>query len=419
MRPAPEVVPVTGWLGCPGGRPHWGERGAAGLLPVTAAAGQPCVLLCLRSALTDAAWTWGTAGGAIEAGETPWDAAVREAAEEIGLPAFRRAAGHTARCPHCPWEYTTFPVRVGTPAPVAADCAEVIRTAWIQAGNLTRLRLHPGLARAWDEGLAALAAGTALEPGPGAWDADVWALDRGWFHGGVAGLDAGDLILPPAETGASGSSYDPPGYAWVTTDVTEARMFARKCAGDVYQVIPRGLVTASPPEMTGLAATPPWARDICLAHIGLTGTCICRSALVVRAVARGLRPDTVQVLTGDGLSAPDEVRRHYGWRPAATPVTTDPVPVTTSEAVPVTTSDPVPVTTTDPVPVTTSEAVPVTTSEAVPVTTSEAAAWSTLMRDLAAYLAEHLQANGGRYVLSLGDLCTDFLRSRRRGGTTS
>jgi 8-oxo-dGTP pyrophosphatase MutT (NUDIX family) len=64
------------------------------LLPVAVADGCPLVLLCLRSGFTDAAFTWGTAGGAIEPGEDAWAAAVREAAEEITLPAYERAGQH-------------------------------------------------------------------------------------------------------------------------------------------------------------------------------------------------------------------------------------------------------------------------------------------------------------------------------------
>lgn len=145
---------MTGWIPCPGGGPHWGERGAAGLLPVASAGGRLLVLLCLRAACTDAGGTWGTPGGAIEPGETPWAAAVREAAEEICLPAFGRLGdGHAARCPRCPWTYTTFAVRVAVPAPVAVR-SEVTLTRWFAAEQVPALRLHPGLALEWPRLLA-------------------------------------------------------------------------------------------------------------------------------------------------------------------------------------------------------------------------------------------------------------------------
>jgi len=144
---------MTGWIACPGGRPHWGERGAAGLLPVASAGGQLVVLLCLRSAGTDAGGCWGTPGGAIEPGEDPWTAAVRETAEEIALGGYRRAGRHAGRCPRCPWSYITFPVTVRDPAPVAVR-SEITQAGWFAASAVPSLRLHPGLAREWHRGLA-------------------------------------------------------------------------------------------------------------------------------------------------------------------------------------------------------------------------------------------------------------------------
>jgi 8-oxo-dGTP pyrophosphatase MutT (NUDIX family) len=137
----------------PDGR-HWGIRGAAGLLPFTFAPGGVRVLLALRSPGTHQGGTWGTVGGAIEAGETPWDAAVREAAEEAdGLPlAGAEAAGsHRCEC-RCGWTYTTFPVRLpDDPAVIIRAGWENHELRWVPAEDVDGYELHPGLAQSWPE----------------------------------------------------------------------------------------------------------------------------------------------------------------------------------------------------------------------------------------------------------------------------
>ena len=45
--------------------------------------GRCWVLLSHRSPHVQAGGTWSTFGGAIDGGETPWDAAVRETSEEM------------------------------------------------------------------------------------------------------------------------------------------------------------------------------------------------------------------------------------------------------------------------------------------------------------------------------------------------
>ena len=111
---------MSGWLTCAVHGRHWGVRGAAGLLPFTVTTSGPAVLLALRSRGTHQGGTWGTIGGAIEPGETPWEAAVREANEEaagLELAEAEAAESHRYGCVSG-WAYTTFPVRVPADAPV-------------------------------------------------------------------------------------------------------------------------------------------------------------------------------------------------------------------------------------------------------------------------------------------------------------
>lgn len=145
---------MSGWFWCVAHGQHWGTRGAAGLLPFTAAPDDVQVLLALRSRGTHEGGTWGTVGGAIEAGETPWDAAVREVGEEAdGLPlADAEAAGsHRYDC-RCGWTYTTFLVRLPSDAVVAVRPGwENRELRWVPVGDVDGYRLHPGLARSWPE----------------------------------------------------------------------------------------------------------------------------------------------------------------------------------------------------------------------------------------------------------------------------
>jgi ADP-ribose pyrophosphatase YjhB (NUDIX family)/protein-tyrosine phosphatase len=91
--------------------------------------------------------TWGIPGGALRAGEAPWQAAVREAREEIGQlpPALTIAAEHVHTDPQG-WTFTTFVVDA---APSVRLNAEHTDSRWVTTAESTRLRLHPDLAESW------------------------------------------------------------------------------------------------------------------------------------------------------------------------------------------------------------------------------------------------------------------------------
>ncbi len=148
---------------CPAGR-HWGPRGAAGILPWTVTSdGRTWVLLSHRSPHVQAGGTWSTFGGAIDDGETPWHAAIRETCEEIEGIDVRCgivAAELEVACEQgCGWSYTTFAVRVrDTRAdylPVARvapgrSAWETAGLAWVPADRVAaHSGLHPGLRAAW------------------------------------------------------------------------------------------------------------------------------------------------------------------------------------------------------------------------------------------------------------------------------
>ena len=145
---------MSGWLTCAVHGRHWGVRGAAGLLPFTVTTSGPAVLLALRSKGTHQGGTWGTIGGAIEPGETPWEAAVREANEEaagLELAEAEAAESHRYGCVSG-WAYTTFPVRVpaDTPVTIRSDW-ETSDLRWVPVDEVDRYPLLPAFAQSWPD----------------------------------------------------------------------------------------------------------------------------------------------------------------------------------------------------------------------------------------------------------------------------
>jgi 8-oxo-dGTP diphosphatase len=145
-------------------RSHWGPRAAAGILPFAVTAdGRAWVLLSHRSPPVQAGDSWSCFGGAVDQGETPWQAAVGETGEEIrGIS--EDPAGilgeHIWQCPErCGWSYRTYVVRVrphpGGRLPHAwvaagAHAWETSELARMPAGQVTAGRqLHPAFADAW------------------------------------------------------------------------------------------------------------------------------------------------------------------------------------------------------------------------------------------------------------------------------
>ena len=150
---------------------HWGPDGAAGCLAwVTGQDGERYVLLAKRSRHVQQGNTWAFPGGAIDAGETPLSAAIREVSEEVsGVTLDSLTDRLEAPCPHgCGWSYTTIVVRaygaeetwdghgrlanVPRVAVAAGHSAwETDVAAWIPLGYVDELPLHPAFAAAWPE----------------------------------------------------------------------------------------------------------------------------------------------------------------------------------------------------------------------------------------------------------------------------
>lgn len=137
---------MTYFVRCTAGHIHYGPHGAAGLLLVHAGR----VLLQRRSQHVHHPGTWSIPGGALESGETPEAAALREAREEAGaLPPMLRIVDDLAH--NCGgWRYTTV-VAASEAAWQPSGGWETAAWSWQPLADVERLPLHPGFAASWPQ----------------------------------------------------------------------------------------------------------------------------------------------------------------------------------------------------------------------------------------------------------------------------
>ena len=145
-RPDGPRDPGDAWVVAETGEKYWGRFGAAGLLAVDAERG---ILLQHRVSWSHFGGTWGLPGGALHEGESPIDGALREAAEEAGIPDGAVVPRFTSVLDLKIWSYTTVVADVVTPfEPVISD-PESVALEWVLFDDVTERPLHPGFADAW------------------------------------------------------------------------------------------------------------------------------------------------------------------------------------------------------------------------------------------------------------------------------
>lgn len=128
------------------GERYWGRFGAAGLLAVDARRG---VLLQHRVGWSHFGGTWGIPGGARHRGESAIDGAMRESAEEAGVPRGSVRARFLSVLDKQVWTYSTLVVDVETPfEPVISD-RESLGLAWVPIDRVAGYELHPGFRGSW------------------------------------------------------------------------------------------------------------------------------------------------------------------------------------------------------------------------------------------------------------------------------
>nr|WP_217499976.1 NUDIX domain-containing protein [Curtobacterium flaccumfaciens] len=156
--------------------------------------------------------TWGIPGGARHQGEAAVTAALRESAEEAGVPDDAIALRHTALLDLGFWTYTTVVGRASRPfEPVIADL-ESLALSWIPIDQVDELPLHPGFGRSWP----ALRATIATTPHVVVDAANVvGSVPDGWWKdraGAASRLLAQVSAL--AEGGVAASLLDLPFARW-------------------------------------------------------------------------------------------------------------------------------------------------------------------------------------------------------------
>ncbi len=197
--------PGDAWVVAPSGERYWGRFGAAGLLAIDPERG---VLLQHRVSWSHFGDTWGLPGGARHAGESARDGALRESAEEAGVPADAVAPRFLSVLDVGVWTYGTLVADVTTPfRPVISD-PESRELAWVPVDEVESFPLHPGFAASWPRlrGLLSLRPTVIVDVAN-----VVGSVPDGWWRdrAGAAerllaqvaalaerGMDAADLELP-------------------------------------------------------------------------------------------------------------------------------------------------------------------------------------------------------------------------------
>lgn len=139
-----------GFLQCSDGHYRWGVFGAAGVVFVVRPDdAEASVMLQKRSPMAHEGGTWSCAGGAMDEGETAYEAAMREASEEIGrIPDEHRVLGEYVFQPAVDWSYTTLVVEVDAPFGRSMNF-ETDEVGWVPLSLVDQRPLHAGFAAAW------------------------------------------------------------------------------------------------------------------------------------------------------------------------------------------------------------------------------------------------------------------------------
>lgn len=144
----------NGWVRCRCGQRHWGLHGAAGLVLLRregdGAAQIAEVLLQLRAGWTHQGGSWALPGGARDSHEDVVSAALREAAEEVGLDeADVEVTARAIGVDHVDWRYTYVIAWAGDDIGVEVHNDESEEIRWVRLDEVGGLPLHSALAASW------------------------------------------------------------------------------------------------------------------------------------------------------------------------------------------------------------------------------------------------------------------------------
>ena len=230
-RPLGPRNPGDAWVVAPSGERYWGRFGAAGLLALDADRG---VLLQHRVSWSHFGDTWALPGGARHADESACDAALREAAEEAGVPDAAVRPRLLSVLDLGYWSYTTLVGDVVRPFEPTISDPESRELAWIAPSEVADKPLHPGFARSW----AALEPLLGLRPAVVVDAANVvGSVPDGWWHDrpGAAGRLL-ERIGRLAAAGVAAAVLDLPEHSWFPEWVVVVEGEARAVGDDVHGV---------------------------------------------------------------------------------------------------------------------------------------------------------------------------------------
>ena len=208
-RPHGPRDPGDAWVVAEDGTRYWGRFGAAGLLAVDSERG---VLLQHRVAWSHFGDTWGLPGGARHEGESACDGALRESAEEAGVPRDAVRPRLISVFDIDIWTYSTLVADVSAPfEPVISD-PESRELAWVPVERVDEYPLHPGFADAWPKLRALLPVRPAIVV-----DAAnvVGSVPDGWWRdrAGASGRLL-DELATLAERGMDAAGLELPEQTW-------------------------------------------------------------------------------------------------------------------------------------------------------------------------------------------------------------
>ncbi len=136
-----------GWIECDCAAKHWGLFGAAGLILIR----DQSILMQHRAPWVHNGDTWGIPGGARDSHETPVEAALREANEEIGIDTKLLTVMDEFVDDHGPWRYHTILAKAD-PALIAHEMNdESLEVKWISINKVEEQVLHPSFAKTWPQ----------------------------------------------------------------------------------------------------------------------------------------------------------------------------------------------------------------------------------------------------------------------------